>query len=117
MLRNSLKCHYLVVQFQYFLNPSVLRAVECSRHLDFQNPYSLVNLPQQELGASLPIATLIAVALCLLFLDAQHKREFPFHPYLYTIRNSLVTRYHFSLHTSFVKKEISLLTPLPISSL
>src|SRR5665811_1059992 len=78
---------------------------------------TLVNLPQQELGASLPIATLIAVALCLLFLDAQHKREFPFHPYLYTIRNSLVTRYHFSLHTSFVKKEISLLTPLPISSL
>src|ERR1035437_7778418 len=78
---------------------------------------SPVNLPQQELGASLPIATLIAVALCLVFLDAQHKREFPFHPYLYMIRNSLVTRYHFSLHTSFVKKEISLLTPLPISSL
>src|ERR1035437_9111733 len=82
-----------------------------------ESSVSKVNLPQQELGASLPIATLIAVALCLLFLDAQHKREFPFHPYLYTIRNSLVTRYHFSLHTSFVKKEISLLTPLPISSL
>ena len=76
-----------------------------------------VTLPQQELGASLPIATLIAVALYLLFLDAQHKREFPFHPYLYTIRNSLLTRYRPSLNTSFAKKGISLLTPLPISSL
>jgi hypothetical protein len=37
-----------------------------------------MTLPQRELGVSY-IATFIAIALCLLFLDTQHRREFLFH--------------------------------------
>jgi len=50
-----------------------------------------VKLPRQEPGASLPKMS-VAVALCLPFLCAPQRREFPFHLSLCTIRSNRGTK-------------------------
>ena len=65
-----------------------------------------VKLPRQEPGASW-LTMSVAVALCLLFPGAPHRREFPFRPSLCTIRSTRETRCLLWQNRLFAEKEIS----------
>ena len=66
------------------------------------------NSPSRSWGLLRPMAMLITVALCLLFLDAQRRREFPFHSNLYTIHSIPSTKYRLSLYRFFYKRKFRL---------